>query len=197
LAETGVVALPAAPPVTVRPARTADNAQIAAIWNREVVAGTGITDTEPRTSAAQRAWLARHGPGAPVIVAAAGDEILAFGALAPYRSKAAFRRTAEDSVYVRPDAQRRGLGGLILATLLDLAREHGYHSVVARVVADNHASRELHVRQGFRLVGIERETAFKHERWLDVVILQRFVDSAPWQSGGQLGRSSSGSVARE
>lgn len=164
-------------PMVIRPATSADNAAIAAIWNREVVQTSATSDTEPRDPEAQRAWLAAHGPRHPVIVATEGDEVVAFGALSPYRTKPSYARTAEDSVYVKDGWRGKGLGGLVLGRLVALAREHGHHSVIARITAPNEASLALHARHGFVRVGHERQVAFKHGMWLDVVTLQRvFMD---------------------
>ena len=160
-------------PAVLRRARAADNAQIAAIWNPEATGNFATTETRPRSPAAQRAWLARHTDDYPVVVAADGDEVLAFGALAPYRRSPAYRRTVEDSVYVRTDQRGRGLGGLVLERLVELARARGHHSVLARVTAVNTASLRLHEGHGFQRVGLEREVACKLGRWLDVVVLQR------------------------
>jgi L-amino acid N-acyltransferase YncA len=68
----------------IRAAREADGAQIAAIWNREVLGTTATTDTAPRGAEAQRAWLAAHTDAYPALVATAEDEVVGFGALAPY-----------------------------------------------------------------------------------------------------------------
>ena len=108
--------------VEIRLACTADNGHIAAIWNREVLATAATTDTEPRTPAAQRAWLRAHGADYPVVVAAEGDEVLAFGALAPYRPKPSYRRTVEDSVYVKDGYRGKGVGGLVRERLVVLQR---------------------------------------------------------------------------
>lgn len=159
----------------LRRARAADNAQIAAIWNPEATGGFATTESRPRSPAAQRAWLARHTDDYPVVVAADGDQVLAFGALAPYRRSPAYRHTVEDSVYVRADRRGRGLGGLVLDHLAELARTRGHHSMLARVTAVNTASLRLHERHGFQRVGLEREAAWKLGRWLDVVVLQRLL----------------------
>ena len=161
--------------MVIRPATPLDSAAIAAIWNREVVQTTATSDTEPRDPEAQRAWLAAHGPRLPVIVATEGDEVVAFGALAPYRAKPSYARTVEDSVYVKDGWRGKGLGGLALERLLELARAHGHHSVIARITGTNAASLALHARHGFATVGHEREVAFKHGIWLDVVTLQRVL----------------------
>ena len=169
MAEAGLVARR---PLTLRRAHGGDNAQIATIWNDAVACPGLTTDTEPRTEADQRAWLARHGDAHPVVVVAAGDLVLAYGSLSPYRDKPAFRATVEDSVYVGAGHRGRGLGRLVLIELLRLARECGHRAVMARIVADNEASRRLHAGLGFALVGVERGTAFKQGLWLDVAILQ-------------------------
>ena len=85
----------------IRLAQEADNPQIAVIWNLEAVGTTATTETEPRSVEAQRAWLAAHTAAYPALVAAVGDEVVAFGGLAPYRVKPSYARTAEDSVYVK------------------------------------------------------------------------------------------------
>lgn len=161
--------------MVIRPATAADNPAIAAIWNREVLQTMATSDTEPRDPDAQRAWLAAHGPRHPVIVATEDDEVVAFGALSPYRAKPSYARTVEDSVYVRDGWRGKGLGALVLSRLLHLAQAHGHHSVIARITAPNEVSLALHARHGFVRVGHERQVAFKHGAWLDVLTLQRVL----------------------
>ena len=108
-------------------------------------------------------------------MAAVGDEVVAFGGLAPYRPKPSYARTVEDSVYVKDGWRGKGLGGLMLEALIERARCCGHHSMIARVISDNEASLRLHERRGFVRVGREPEVAFKLGRWLDVVTLQRML----------------------
>jgi L-amino acid N-acyltransferase YncA len=165
--------------VALRAARDADLDQIAAIWNHEVLGTDATTDTEPRSSSAQREWLARHTERYPVVVAVAADHetVLAYGALSPYLAKPAFARTVEDSVYVERSHRGAGLGGLILAELIRRARELEHHSILARITARNSASLRLHARHGFEVIGTERESAYKLGRWHDVTIMQRRLHS--------------------
>ena len=158
--------------VTVGDATEEDLPQITAIWNHEVLWTDATTDTEPRDDGPAREWLERHPASYPIVVAATGDAVLAFGSLSPYRPKPAFARTVEDSVYVERGHRRAGLGGLILAELIRRARAHGHHSMVARVTSGNDASIRLHARHGFGIVGVEREVAFKLGRWHDVTVMQ-------------------------
>ena len=158
--------------VRVRTAVAADGDQIAAIWNHEVLWTDATTDTEPRDGRAQREWLERHRGDASAVVAVVGDEVLAYGSLSPYRPKPAFARTLEDSVYVKRGHRGAGLGDRILAELIRRARAHGHHSMLARITSANTASLRLHARHGFVVGGVEWEGAWKHDRWLDVTIVQ-------------------------
>lgn len=160
----------------IRLAREVDNAQIAAIWNLEAIGTVATTDTEPRTPAAQAAWLAAHTEDYPAVVAVEGDEVLAFGGLSPYRPKPSYRWTVEDSVYVKDGYRGKGLGVEILDALIAHARARGHHSMVARVTSENEPSLRLHLRHDFQRAGYERQAAFKLGRWLDVVTLQRLLE---------------------
>lgn len=159
--------------LAVRHARPEDAARLAEIWSHEARATFATTDTEPRDTDGQRAWLAGHSADYPVILAAAGREIAGYAALTAYRPKPAFRRTVEDSVYVDRAWRGRGVGRVLLAHLLDLAVDRGHHTVLARITAENLPSRRLHEALGFRLVGVEHEVALKLGRWLDVAVYQR------------------------
>ena len=87
----------------------------------------------------------------------------------------AYATSVENSVYVRRDRQGQGIGRLLLEALVELARQHGFHTVIARIVGGHEASIALHSRCGFELVGTEREVGRKFGRWLDVVELQRLL----------------------
>src|SRR5512138_2359032 len=112
--------------VVIRLATSRDNAAIAAIWNREVLETAATTDTEPRSAEAQAARLFAHGPLYPVIVVEDAGEVVAFGALAPYRAKPSYARTVEDSVYVRDGWRGKGLGARVLDHLVEQAAAQGH-----------------------------------------------------------------------
>jgi phosphinothricin acetyltransferase len=78
----------------------------------------------------------------------------------------------EDSVYVHRDHRGQGLGQALLEDLVARGRDHGFHSMMARIVGGHDTSIALHERCGFEIVGVEREVGRKFNRWLDVVELQ-------------------------
>lgn len=164
---------PSAAGIVLRQATVADAPAIAAIYNHEVDNTTATFDLVPRTLAEQEAWItARSGAFSAIVAVNPEGEVLGFGALSPYKERAAYRTSVEDSVYVDRSLARRGIGRLILEHLLDVARDSGFHAVFARIEASGAASRALHEACGFRLVGVEVEVGRKFNRWLDVALMQ-------------------------
>lgn len=166
------------PPITLRPATVDDATAIARIYNREVVEATSTFDLVPRTLDEQRDWLlARSGAfSAIVAVDSTTGEVVGFAALSPYKPRAAYNTTVEDSVYVDEGRSGEGIGRQLLEHLVELARATGFHAVIARIEASGEASRALHATCGFELVGVERQVGRKFKRWLDVAVMQYLID---------------------
>jgi phosphinothricin acetyltransferase len=161
------------PRITIRNAVVSDAEAICAIYNWEVEHETSTFDIVPRSLESQRSWIAaRSGAFAAIVAVDENDQVVGFGALSEYRDRAAYSTSVENSVYVRRDFGRRGIGKLLLNSLLDHATAAGFHVVMARIEASGLASRELHAACGFQLVGIEREIGRKFGKWLDVAIMQ-------------------------
>jgi phosphinothricin acetyltransferase len=129
----------------------------------------------PRTATEQQAWIDAHLGSHPAIVAVDEREVVGFAAVSPYRSRPAYATTVEDSVYVRRDRQGEGIGRLLLSNLVERAREHGFHSVIARIVGHHETSIALHRACGFEEIGVEREVGRKFRTWLDVVLMQAML----------------------
>lgn len=158
-----------------RLATLADAEAIREIYNLEVTTSTVTFDLVPRTLAEQEEWLAKRSGAHAVLVAEEAGEVLGFASLSPYRDRAAYATTVEDSVYVARAHQGRGVGRLLLGDLVAVARQHGFHSMIARIVGGHEASIGLHASVGFEVVGIEREVGRKFGQWLDVVVMQRML----------------------
>jgi phosphinothricin acetyltransferase len=147
-----------------------------AIYNVEVQESTVTFDITPRSLADQQVWIAQHSGGHPAIVAVDDDEtLLGFASLSPFKPRAAYAPTVEDSVYVNRDARGRGVGEVLLREIIRLGTDHGFHSAVARIVGGHEASIALHRKCGFEEIGCEREVGRKFGRWLDVVLMQRML----------------------
>jgi phosphinothricin acetyltransferase len=161
------------PAVTVRTAVRADAEIIRTMYNAEVLGQTSTFDLIPRSLEDQERWLAARSGAFSAIVAVSGDDrVIGFASLSPYKDRAAYSTTVEDSIYVDRTVNGRGVGTALLSRLVGIARESGFHSVMARIEASGAASRALHAKCGFELVGIERQVGRKFNRWLDVAVMQ-------------------------
>lgn len=158
--------------VRVRTAAIDDAEAIRAIYNVEVETSTVTFDLVPRSLADQRAWLAARSGAHTAVVAVDDGEVVGFASLSPWRDRPAYSTSVEDSVYVRRDQQGRGIGKLLLATVVDAARSSGFHAVFARIVGGHDASINLHAGLGFEQVGVEKEVGRKFGTWLDVVVME-------------------------
>ena len=162
--------------ISLRAAEISDAEAIRTIYNHEVVHTAATFDLVPRTLDDQVSWLqARSGAFSAIVAIADTGEVVGFGALSPYKERAAYRTSVEDSVYVRRDLGGQGVGSLVLGRLVEVAADSGFHAIFARINASGEASIALHRKWGFELVGIEREVGRKFNRWHDVALMQRLL----------------------
>jgi L-amino acid N-acyltransferase len=167
----------------LRPATIDDAAAIREIYNVEVETSTATFDLVPRGLADQQAWLAARSGAFAAVVAVDEGTVIGFASLSPYKERAAYRTTVEDSVYVGRNRHGQGVGRALLGHVVDVAAASGFHAVMARIEAGGTASRALHAACGFELVGVEREVGRKFNRWLDVAVMQRLLHTRPRPGG--------------
>jgi L-amino acid N-acyltransferase YncA len=111
--------------------------------------------------------------GHPVIMAEQDGRTIGYAYASTYRPRPAYRFTAEDSIYLAPDAQGLGIGSALLGRLLGDSRTFGFKQMLAVITAERVNSIRLHEKHGFRLVGRYDALGYKFDRWLDIVHMQR------------------------
>ncbi len=160
----------------VRDSDDAELPAIAAIYAHHVMEGFGSFEEVPpdveELGRRRREILAKR---LPYLVAV--DEsgvVLGYAYASPYRTRSAYRFTLEDSIYVSPQATRRGIGRLLLTALLERCTKAGYRQMIA-VIGDsaNHGSIGLHRSLGFERTALLPSIGFKRGRWVDCVMMQR------------------------
>ena len=159
----------------MRPATPDDIAEIQAIYAHHVLKGLASFEEEPPShDEVRRRYDEVVRRGLPYLVADFAGTVAGYGYCSLYRTRSAYRYTLEDSVYVRPDAQGRGVGRTLLAQLIAACEALGYRQLVA-IIGDsaNAASIGLHESEGFLRVGTLRSAGYKFGRWVDSVIMQR------------------------
>jgi phosphinothricin acetyltransferase len=161
--------------VLIRPAAVADLPHITAIYDDAVRSGTATFELEPPDLAEMTARFTNlKDTGFPYLVALLNGTVAGYAYAAPYRARPAYRFTVENSVYLPPHAQRRGIGLKLLNELVDESSTRGFRQMIA-VIGDsaNAGSISVHTRAGFQMVGTFNDLGFKFGRWLDTVLMQR------------------------
>ncbi len=159
----------------IRPAEPRDLPAITRIYAHAVLHGTASFELEPPDEAEiSRRYGALVDGGFPYLVAELDGAIAGYAYAGPYRARPAYRFTVEDSIYIAPDMQRRGVGRALLDRLLLESEARGFRQMIA-VIGDSAQtpSIELHAAAGFRMVGNFESVGFKFGRWLDSVLMQK------------------------
>jgi L-amino acid N-acyltransferase YncA len=169
---------------SIRPAAHGDIPEISAIYAEAVLTGTATFEIEaPGEAEMARRMSALLEGGYPYFVAEEAGVVLGYGYAGRYRERIAYRNTVEDSIYLAADARGRGIGGALLAALIDRCDGSGFRQMIAVIGDSGHAaSIRLHMSAGFVLVGTFKDVGYKHGRWLDTVLMQRTLglgSSAP------------------
>ena len=163
--------------IAIRPATEDDLGGILRIYNQAIETTTAVFEYRTHTADMRREWFRdKQAASLPVLVAAAADEMLGFASYGPFRPWPAYKYSVELSVYVDERARRRGIGIALVRDLLDHARAHDLHVVMAGITSDNVASLRLHEKLGFVEVAHIPEVGFKFGRWLDLKLLQVVLD---------------------
>jgi phosphinothricin acetyltransferase len=160
---------------SIRAATPADIPIITRIYAEAVLHGTASFEIEPPSQAEMLSRMrALLDGGFPYFVAEDGKKLLGYAYAGPYRTRPGYRYTVEDSIYVDPAAQGRGVGRALLDQLIAESTRRGFRLMVAVIGDSAHKpSIALHRAAGFHLVGTFENIGFKFDRWLDSVLMQR------------------------
>lgn len=180
--------MPTSPALLLRPSCDADVPAIAALYAQHVLHGTGTFEIDPpgaeEMARRRRDVLAQ---GLSWLVAERAQRLLGFAYANHFRARRAYRFCLEDSIYVDPEAQGRGIGRLLLAELIARGQAAGARQMLA-VIGDsaNLGSIALHRALGFEPAGVLKASGWKSGRWLDVVLMQRSLGAGSGSAPSEL-----------
>lgn len=161
--------------VLIRKATLDDIPPIHAIYSNSVLQETASWELVPPDVAEMgRRMQGVVEQGYPYFVATLHDQVVGYSYANHYRPRPGYRFTVENSIYVAPTFQRRGIARQLMTTVIDACTAQGFRQMIA-VIGDseNHASIALHRSLGFVQVGLLPTIGFKFGRWLDGVLMQR------------------------
>jgi L-amino acid N-acyltransferase YncA len=163
--------------LSLRSSTDADIPAITAIYAHHVTHGTGTFETTPPSEtdmAARRADVLAK--GLPYLVAELDGRVLGFAYCQWFKPRPAYRFSAEDSIYLDPDAAGQRIGNKLLSELARQAEAAGVRKLIA-VIGDSNNARSIGVHRavGFRHVGTIESSGWKFGRWLDIVLMDKFL----------------------
>lgn len=161
--------------IAIRACAITDLNAVQAIYAHHVCTGLGtFEEVPPSIDVMRERFDALVQANFPFLVATIDERVAGYAYAGPFRPRAAYCYTAESSVYVAPEMQRRGVGHALMLQVIGACQKLKLRQLLA-VIGDsgNDASIGLHAALGFVRVGVFKEVGFKFERWLDVVLMQR------------------------
>lgn len=156
----------------IRAATPTDIAAIADLWNRMIRDTTATFTTEEKSSAAlatmlqdrpDAVWIADHGG------------VAGFITWGPFRTGPGYARTIEHTIISGKEGQ--GTGTALIQHARLTAAAQGYHAMIAAISGENQAAQRFHARHGFEKVGHLPQVGHKAGRWLDLILMQKTLES--------------------
>lgn len=160
----------------IRPATMSDSPTIRQIRNAAVRESLAIWTSIEQDHAEAEAWLApmvQRGTALVAHVSGEPQDVVGFAVAGPWHSYEGYARTVEDSIYLCPAAQGKGLGARLLAALIEASRRAGDRTMIALIEAGHATSVRLHERYGFTTVGTVPQAGEKHGQILDLTLMSR------------------------
>ena len=182
----------------IRPATMEDSPAIRQIRNAAVRESLAIWTSIEQDPARAETWLApmvQRGTALVAHVSGKPHDVIGFAVAGPWHSYEGYARTVEDSIYLSPTAQGKGLGARLLTALIEASRQAGDRTMIALIEASNATSVHLHERYGFTTVGTVPQAGEKHGQILDLTLMSRCL-KGPTMCGKQNNPADSDSLRR-
>jgi len=161
----------------IRDASIDDLAAIVAIYNAAIPGRMATADLAPVGVESRRQWFDEHLPGSrPLWVLEEAGAIVGWLSLQSFYGRPAYHATAEVSVYVAPDAQRRGYAQKLVARAIERAEEFGITTLLAFIFGHNEPSLALFRSFGFETWGHLPRVAELDGIERDLLILGRRIE---------------------
>lgn len=157
----------------IRIATGADAEAFHAIYLPHVLEGVVTFETVPPDVEVMRERVQARLEHYPWLAWEEAGEVLAYAYASRFRERAAYDWIAETSIYVRPDAQRRGIARRLYGTLLEAMRLQGLHQAVGVITLPGAVSVAAHEAMGFTPAGVWRQAGYKLCQWWDVGVWQK------------------------
>ncbi|MBW7476935.1 GNAT family N-acetyltransferase [Paenibacillus oenotherae] len=133
-------------------------------------------DMEPLTTEQMRGVIEPLANRYRSFIIRVDDRYRGYVLITQHKKKAAYGFTGEVTIYLNPEETGKGVGDHALRFIEGIAKELGFHSLIASICAENNASVHIFSRHGYQQVAHYREVGYKFGRWLDIVTYQKLLD---------------------
>ncbi len=161
----------------IREYRLTDAKAVADIYNEYISARLATLDTELKTETEIRHWMNSFNDRETIIVLERETEIIGWGIIKKYSDRPGYYTTCETSVYLTSNETGKGYGPRMKKELLKRCTDLGYHHLVAKIWATNTTSIEYNRKLGYEIVGTQRQVGVSEGKWIDVVIMQKILET--------------------
>jgi L-amino acid N-acyltransferase YncA/GrpB-like predicted nucleotidyltransferase (UPF0157 family) len=161
-----------------RKATLSDMEAITEIYNEAVLTTTATFDTEPKTVTERVQWFHLHDTRHPIWVAVLRGKVIGWISLSTWSDRPAYGDTGEISFYVKSEYRGKGIGSVLMQSLIQEAQQLHYHTLIARIAGESDVSLHVHEKFNFIQVGILKEVGLKFGKRLDVHIMQKMLEGS-------------------
>ena len=162
--------------MNIRYAQPSDVGHINGLINYYIKNTNVNLEYNPLTIKEQTIWYEKHKGIYPIIVAEKDGKFIGFASLSQLFTKRGFLRSAELSIYIKPEQRGKGIGIGLMEKIIEIARNEGIiKNIVSLITSDNDASIKLHKKMGFEETGCYKNVAEKFNEIVDVSIFQLFL----------------------
>lgn len=159
----------------IREAIEADLDSIKDIYNQGIEDRIATLETETKDQAYMEEWFAEHNGRYKLIVAEQDGEIVGWSSLNQYNSRKAYKGVADLSVYISRNHRGKGIGGLLLHSIEEHAKENDFNKIVLFTFPFNQIGQGLYRKQGFREVGVFKNQGFMDGKYVDVMAMEKLL----------------------
>jgi L-amino acid N-acyltransferase YncA len=153
----------------IRALEATDWPAVRSIFEEGIATGQATFEAE---APSWEAWDGAH-LREPRLVADEDGTVVAWAALSAVSGRCVYRGVVESSIYVTREARGRGVGRTLLTRLVENTERAGIWTIEAGIFPENRASVNLHLRCGFRIVGVRERLGSMNGEWRDVLLLER------------------------
>lgn len=132
---------------------------------------TGIASFETEVPSYEK-WDAKFLQSGRLVLET-GQGVVGWAALSRVSPRYAYRGVAEVTIYLHPEAQGQGGGRALMTKLIEESEEAGIWTLHSAVFPQNQASVQLHLKMGFREIGLREKVAYRDGLWHDNLLMEK------------------------